>query len=165
MLGFLSIDVGSIIFTLCNTLILFLVLRHFLFKPVTNIIAQRQKEVEDTYQKADDAKERADKLESDYTVLMSNAKTESAEMMKAATKKAQSRADAMLADAKTEASGVMQRANEEIAREQQRAKAQMRGEIADLAVMVAEKVVARDLSAEDHERLISDFIDNVGTAE
>lgn len=165
MLDFLSIDPGSLIFTLLNTLILFLVIKHFLFKPVLGILEQRQAEVDDTYEKADHAKESAEKLEADYTVLMQNAKEESAEMIKAATKTAQTRSDEIIADAKREANAVSQRAAEEIERDKARAKAQLRGEISDLALLAAEQVVKKDLSTQDHERLISDFIDNIGEFE
>lgn len=165
MLDFLSIDPGSLIFTLLNTLILFLVIKHFLFKPVLGILEQRQAEVDDTYEKADQAKEHAEKLEADYTVLMENAKEESAEMIKAATKTAQTRSDEIIADAKREASAVSQRAAEEIERDKARAKAQLRGEISDIAILAAQQVVKKDLSAQDHDRLISDFIDNMGDFE
>lgn len=161
-LGFLSIDVGSMLFTLINTLILFLLLKKFLFGRVNAVMEARQQDVADTYQHADDAMEHAKKMEADYTVLMAEAKNESAELIKDATKKAQSRSDELLTEARQEAAAVMSRANEEIEQEKKRAKAQLRDEISDLAVQVAEKVVERDLNQADHERLISDFIDNVG---
>ena len=53
MLGFLSIDIGTIIFTLCNLLILFLVFKHFLFGRVHKILDERQNDVSETYNKAD----------------------------------------------------------------------------------------------------------------
>lgn len=164
-LGFLSIDVGSLLFTLANTLILFLLLKHFLFGRVNAVLEARQQEVADTYRKADDAVEHANQMEAEYTSLMENAKTESAELIKAATKKAQSRSDELLQQAKAEANAVQQQASSEIEQEKKRAKSQLRGEISDLAVLVAEKIVERDIQSADQERLINDFIDNVGDFE
>lgn len=89
MLDFLSIDTGTIVLTLLNTLILFLVVKHFLFGRVNKILEERQADVTKTYEEADKAKEKAKALEADYTELMAKAKDESAEIVKNATKKAQ----------------------------------------------------------------------------
>ena len=58
-LDFLSIDPGSIFFTLINTLILFLVIKHFLFKPVNKMLEERKDDIALTYSKADNALEKA----------------------------------------------------------------------------------------------------------
>lgn len=162
MLDFLSIDVGSILFTIINTLILFFVLKHFLFGRVKKVLDARQTAVSETYTKADDAMANAKKLESEYTALMSNAKDESAEIVKNATKKAQLRSDEIVIQAKDEASKIIIKANEDIEREKKRARSQLKTEISDIAVMVASKVVEKEISESDHERLINDFIENVG---
>ena len=67
---FLSIDLTTIIATLLNTLILFLVLRHFLFDKVNKVIEDRKNDVKETYRQADEAKENAEKLEAEYAELM-----------------------------------------------------------------------------------------------
>lgn len=87
MLEFLSIDIGTILFTICNLLILVWVFKHFLFGRVYKILDERQNDVSETYAKADEAMEHAKSLESEYTGLMEGAKEESAEMIKAASKK------------------------------------------------------------------------------
>ena len=111
MLGFLSIDIGTIIFTLCNLLILFLVFKHFLFGRVHKILDERQNDVSETYNKADAALEHAKSLESEYSGLMEGAKEESAQMIKAASKKAQLRSDEIISEAKNEASAILARAD------------------------------------------------------
>ena len=80
-LDFLTIDPGSIIFNLANTLILFLVIKHFLFKPVNDIIEQRKHDVEETYSKADEALENAKESEKKYNDLIGNAREESAKFL------------------------------------------------------------------------------------
>ena len=161
-LSFLSIDIGTIFFTLCNLLILVWVFKRFLFDKVHKILDQRQLEVSQTYEKADEALENAKKLETEYTGLMENAREESAEMVKAATKKAQAHSDQIIADAKNEAAAIKVRAEDDIEREKKRAQNELRGEISELAVLVAEKVVEKEISEADHERFINDFIENVG---
>jgi len=161
-LSFLSIDYGTIVLVLINTLILFLVIKHFLFGRVNKILEERQADVTKTYADADKAMEHARELETNYNDLLSNAKDESAEIVKNATKKAQVRSDEIISTAKSEASGIITRANEQIATEKQRAMSEMKNEISDLAMMMAEKIVQKEIDKKDHEALINDFIENVG---
>jgi F-type H+-transporting ATPase subunit b len=161
-LSFLSIDVGTIIFTLCNLLILFWVFKKFLFGRVHKILDERKNEVAEKFQKADDAMENAKNLESKYEGLMNEAKEKSAEMMKEATQKAQQRSEQILAEAKADAQQRKAQAEEEIEREKKRAQNELKGEISELAVLVAQKVVEKEISAADHDRFINEFIENVG---
>ena len=159
---FLTIDPVTMIATLINTLILFLVLKHFLFKPVNKILDERKQNVEETYRQADEKLTEAARLESEYTEKLANAKEESAAMLRNATRKAQQRSDEIIAQAKTEAAGIMQQNRDELERERRRAESALRSEVSGLAVMVAEKVVEREINQADHARLIDEFIDSVG---
>ena len=104
---FLSIDLTTIIATLLNTLILFLVLKHFLFDKVNKVIEDRKNDVKETYRQADEAKENAEKLEAEYTSRLEGAKEESAQIIQTATRKAQQRSDEIISEARTEAKGLV----------------------------------------------------------
>ena len=98
---FLSIDLTTIIATLLNTLILFLVLKHFLFDKVNKVIEDRKNDVKETYRQADEAKENAQKLEAEYTSRLEGAKEESAQIIQTATRKAQQRSDEIISEAES----------------------------------------------------------------
>ena len=83
-------------------------------------------------------------------------------MIKAASKKAQLRSDEIISEAKNEASAILARADEDVEREKKRAQNELRGEVSELAVLVAQKVVEKEITEADHERFINEFIDNVG---
>ena len=159
---FLTIDPNTIVLTLCNTLILFLILKHFLFEKVNKVMDDRKSDIEGSYQRADEAEQKANQLAAEYTEKISNAKEESAEIVKAATQKAQLRSDEIIADAKNEAKGIIDNANAEIEREKKIAVNQIKDEIADIALSAASAVVEKEISGEDNERLIESFIDSVG---
>lgn len=93
---------------------------------------------------------------------MANAKEESAEIIKAASQKAVKRSDEIIQNAKAEAANIANKANEEIELEKKRARSQLKNEISDIAVQLAEKVVEKEISQDDHERLINEFIENAG---
>ena len=155
---FLSIDLTTIIATLLNTLILFLVLKHFLFDKVNKVIEDRKNDVKETYRQAEEAKENAEKLEAEYTSRLEGAKEESAQIIQTATRKAQQRSDEIISEARTEAKGLVDNASREIEREKKIAVNQ----ITDIAFSAAAAVVEKDMTGEDNERLIEKFIDNVG---
>lgn len=165
MLDFLSIDVGTILFTLLNTAILFFGLKRVLFRPVNAVLEQRQQAVNRSLREAEDAKASAESAKAEYAERLAAAKTESAEMLRKAAGQAQRRADAIVAAAKADAAAVMQRNAEELEREQHRAAKALRSEVSALAMLVAEKVMAREINANDHARFIDAFIDEVETAE
>jgi F-type H+-transporting ATPase subunit b len=159
---FLSVNLTTIIATWLNLLILFLVMKHFLFDKVNKVMEDRKNEVAETYKKADEAMERAEKLEQDYEQRISGAKEESAKIIQAATRKAQKRSDEIIADAKVEAKGITEQARNEIEREKKIAVNKIKDDITDIAFQAAQAVIEKDLSSADNERLIGEFIDNVG---
>ncbi len=162
MTGLMSINPGTVVFTIINLLILMLFLKHFLFGKVNKVLDDRQKEVKDAFDEAEQASKKAKELEIQYNTKISQAKEESAEIVKQATQKAQTRSDEIVADAKHEASAIMDKANSEIEREKKRAVNEIKDQISDIAFSVAEKVIEKEVDKKDNDRLIEDFIKNVG---
>ncbi len=162
MLDFFSIDLTTIVGTIINTLILFLVIKHFLFDKVNEILESRKTEVAKTYEDADSALSNAKRLETEYSEKLSAAKEESAEIVKNATKKAQSRSEEIIENAKAEAKGVKDKAEADIEREKKRAVNQIKDEISDIAMSIASRVVSKEIDSKTHEKLIESFIDEIG---
>ena len=160
---FFSIEPSTIVGVLCNTLILFLIVKKFLFAPVNKIIEERKNQVTKTYDEADAALENAKQMETEYTGKLAAAKEESAEIIKNASKKAQQRSDEIIAEAKNEAAGIVTKANADIERERKRAVNQIKDEISGIAVSIAGKVIGREVSDEEQDRLIDEFIGGIGS--
>lgn len=159
---FLSIEPGTIIFTLLNLLILFLFVRHFLFNKINAVLESRQNEVQKAFDDAEQATEKAKRLEEEYSDKLLKAKEESAEIVKNATKKAQLRSDDIINEAKTDAGNIISKANSDIEREKKRAINQMKDEISDMALAIASKVIEKEIDEKDNDKLIEEFISNVG---
>ena len=162
-LDFLSIDVGTILFKLINTLLIFLAFKFLLFKKVDEILAKRQQEVASTYSKADDALAAANSDKEKYAEAMANAKAEAAELLSRAEKKAQLEGDLIISEAKTTAAGVRERAAAETEREKVQARAALQGEISELALELAQKIMEKEINQDDHARLIEDFMQEIGS--
>lgn len=161
-MDFLTIDVGTILYTLLNTLLIFLAFRFILFKRVDAIVEQRRLEVEATYHAADDDRAAAASERDKYTELMAGAREESAQIISRAQKSAQREGDAIMENARLEAQAAREKAQQDIAREMVQAKGELKGEISDLAMELARKIMEKEISKDDHERLIDDFLEKMG---
>ena len=76
--AFVSINWWSILVTMCNTLITFLIIKKLLFKPVKSMLAAREQEVQAMYGAAEQAQSEAESLRQEYTERLSQAKAEAA---------------------------------------------------------------------------------------
>lgn len=163
-LEFVSLVPWEIITQLINLLLLFLLLKHFLFKPVQNILNARQAEIEKSYADADKAQTEAEALRDEYEKRIADAKAEATDIVKTATRKAQIHGEEIVHDAQTQASRLMEKADAQIEQEKKKAMNELKNEISTIAVDIASKVVAREIDEKDHEALISACIKGVGEA-
>lgn len=160
--AFVDLDLWSVFVTLCNTLITFLVVRHFLFGPLRRLLANREREVRGLYARAETERREAAAMKRDYTVSMENAHREAAEIIAGAHRRAETEAQQIVGQARQEAAAVRQRADAGIARARRQAMEQLKGEVVGLSAQIASRMVAREIRPEDHRRLIEQFIDQVG---
>ncbi|WP_283674632.1 F0F1 ATP synthase subunit B [Butyricicoccus sp. Marseille-Q5471] len=161
-LPFVGFTPWEICVTICNTLITFLIVKKFLFKPVRKMMAAREEEVQDMYAVAEKTQTEAEQLRSEYTGRLAKAKEEANEIVSSATRRATVRSEEILKESSQQATAMVKKAETNIALERQKAMNEIKDEIAGLSVMIASKVVEKDINVADHERLIEDFIDKVG---
>ncbi|MEG1993777.1 MAG: F0F1 ATP synthase subunit B [Oscillospiraceae bacterium] len=161
---FVSMDFVTLIFQLGNLLILYKLVKHFLFKPVQKVLATRQGEVDKLYSEANEANASAKALREDYEKHLSEAKEEAGEIIKTATQTAQAQGDEIVAEAQKKAADLISRANAEIAQDKKKTINEIKNDISGIAMDIATKVVGREISEKDHEKLIEEFISNVGDA-
>lgn len=162
--SFVGINPWTALFTFCNMLITFSVLKHFLFEPVKKMIDDRQNEIDTMYADADAAKQKAAALESEYQAHLQSIKDERDAMLREATRRAQKREEEIVGEAKTEAANIRAAAEADIAQERKKAVNDLKNEIGGMAVEIASKVVEREIKQQDHQALIDEFIQNVGDA-
>ena len=162
--SFVGINPWTALFTFCNMLITFPVLKHFLFEPVKKMIDDRQNEIDTMYADADAAKQKAAALESEYQAHLQSIKDERDAMLREATRRAQKREEEIVGEAKTEAANIRAAAEADIAQERKKAVNDLKNEIGGMAVEIAGKVVEREIKQQDHQALIDEFIQNVGDA-
>ena len=162
--SFLGVNPWTALFVLLNTLTIFFVAKKFLFVPVMNIIAERQKEIDDLYSDAGAARDKAQALQAEYTAKLSNAQSESDRIIKDAVVRAQRREEDILRQAGIEAQAIVDKAVADAALEKKKAINDAKDEISGISMAIAEKVVERQLTAADQHKLIDQFINDLGDA-
>ena len=164
VLEFISIDAWTIIFQICNLLILLLLVRKFLWKRVMAVLEARQQEIDGIYDAAGRDRQEAAQMKQDYTERMSNARDEADRLVKNAVDTAHNRGDAIVKEAQHEAAHLKQKAEQDIEQEKRKAYAELMGEISGMAADIAGRMVEREINAEDHRDLVEEFIKSAGEA-
>ena len=159
---FLNINFFTALFTLVNTIVLFIVLKKFLFKPVMKMITDRQNEIDDMYAAANEAKSNAKALEESYQQKLTAAAETGEAMVKEAVLRGQSREEEILRRANAEADAIRRKAAADIAQEKKKAISDAKDEIAGIAMEIAGKVVGDSLKTEDQAQLVDRFIEQLG---
>ena len=160
--SFVGVNFFTLIFAWVNLLVLYFVLRKLLFKPIKNMIDSRQKEIDDMYDDAEKNRTEAEEMRADYEQKLQSATEESEEILRSAQRRALLREEEILKEAADQARRTKERAEEQIALEKRQAMNEIKDEVSAIAIQIAEAVVARDVKADEHEKLIDGFIDTMG---
>lgn len=159
---FISIVPWTMIAQIGNVIILFLFMRKFLFHRVQAILQKRTDRTNQVCAEADAARLEAQKLYEEYASLMKEAKTDAAEIIQNANTAAREKSDTMIALAKKDAQHMLDSAREEIKRSKAKAADELKEETADIAVMLASKILEREIQEQDHRSMILRTIESTG---
>ena len=161
---FLGVNPWTALFVLLNTLTIFFVAKKFLFGPVMTIIVERQREIDGMYSAAGEARNEAEAMKAEYAAKLSDANATSDRIVKDAVVRAQRREEDIIRQANAEAQAIVDKAVADAALEKKKAINDAKDEISGISLAIAEKVVERSLAAADQEKLINDFLNNLGDA-
>ena len=149
---------------ICNLFIQMYLIKRFLFKPVGEMLEKRRALPDAQIREAEQAKADADAIKTEYEQNMKEAKEKANEILITAQKTAALQSEEMLKEATAQAAALKSKAESDIAQEKRKAVNEIKDEIGGMAVEIAGKVIEREISEEDHTKLIDEFIANVGEA-
>ncbi len=161
-LDIISINIWHIVISLCNLLLLYLMLKKFLYKPVKKVLADRQAAIDARYREADAARSEALKAQAEWNEKMADADTQAAGIVSSAVESANRQSSAILGETREKADRMISRARAEAEAERRRAEDDIKTQIADVSVILAGKILDREINAEDHSDLINSFISEIG---
>lgn len=152
----------TFVFQIVNTLILYLVLKKFLFVPVTEFIQGRQDEIQSSYDDAEKTNEEAKKLKSEYENILDKVEEEKQKILIAAKKKADEQGSEIIKESKEQAAKLKEKAEQEIEIEKKKAINDVKDDISSMVIMAASKVLENEVDESRNKKLVDDFIKEVG---
>ena len=144
----------NLLFSAVTVLVLFLILKHFLFEKVHDFMIAREEEVEATYRRAEEASRQGDEKLEKYEATLAGVEAESRKMIKAARDEAKSQAEAIVTEATQQAHHMIDYAEKEIRREKYKARKELQEEIGSLAMMAAEQILQRELTTDVQHEIV-----------
>lgn len=161
-MGGLEISWGTTLYSLVVFIILFLLLRRYAFGPLLNVMQTRQEKVESELAEAEKNRKEAEALLAQQREEMENVRREAKGILERAQQTADQQAEDVMAQARKEAERVMSEAQREIEREKELAIAQLRDQVGTLSVMIASKIIEKELDEAAQKTLVDEFIKEAG---
>ena len=161
-LDVISVNLWQILISLINLLLLFLIVKKFLYKPVRKVLKQRQDEVDKLYNDATEAKKIAKADEEMWNLKIQKAQEHADEIIADATSKANVRKNDIISDAKQTAEVIIRQAENDAELERKISEAEIKTEIVDISAQMAQKILEREINMDDHKYIINSFVENIG---
>ncbi|MBR5165140.1 MAG: F0F1 ATP synthase subunit B [Ruminococcus sp.] len=158
----LKFEFWSIFEAVANIIILFILLRIFLFKPINKMMNERTESIQKDIDEAEKARQEAEELRRQYSDTISEAKEEASRIIMKAHDDAETERSSIIQKSHEEADEIVSAASETIENERRRVLQQAQSQIADLAIEAASKIVGENLDDEKNRKLVDAFLSEEG---
>lgn len=160
----ISTIIGDFILIAGSFLLLIFLVKKYAWGNISSILDERAEKISSDIDGAEEARKKAEELASKREAELAGSRTEAKTIIENAKETAEkSRAD-ILAEAKLEAGRLKEKANQEIAQNKAEALQSVKGDVADLTISLAEKILSKNLDSQAHKELIDQYIDQLGEA-
>ena len=138
----IKIDI-NLVFTIINLLVLYLLMKKFLFGPIIKVMDVRKAMIDQQFAGAKEQEDQAKALKEQYEGALKSAREESFQIMEQARKEAKAQADKTVEDTQAKVSAMLVKAQEDINTERENAMRQMKDDVASLAMEAAGKIIGK----------------------
>ena len=154
-------DPGLFIWTIITFLVLLALLAKFAWKPLLQALEGRQERIRKSLEDADKARQELERLQQESAKIMQQARIEAESIVAQTRTDAERLREELKQKAKEEADNILRNAQQQIQLQTRQAIQQIRHEVADIAVLLASKLLERNLAKEDNARLIDDTLKQI----
>ena len=159
-----STSLGNFIIITGSTILLFVLIKKFVWGQLTGIFEKREEKIAADIDSAEKARLDAEKLAAKRQEELSGARNEAIQIVDDAKETGKNQETKIVAQAHAEASRLKEKANQDIEQSKAEALSSVKGEVADLTVLLAEKIMAANLDREAQSNLINSYLDKLGEA-
>jgi F-type H+-transporting ATPase subunit b len=164
MMVVLELNIPTFIFVIINLTVLYLIMKKFLFKPVTEFMEKRAKSIRDDIDNAKRSKAEAEELKKAYEAHLKEAKRQCEKIINEARDRADKQYDAIIKQAKQEAQEIIGKAKDVVEKERVEMIKGIKNQVASMALAAATKLVETNMDTESNRKLVEKFIDETGVA-
>ncbi|MBQ9940460.1 MAG: F0F1 ATP synthase subunit B [Clostridia bacterium] len=158
----LSLILMDLVLNFVTIILLFIIVKTLLFKPVKNFLDSRSKKIQDSLKDAEDNKKAALALKEEYNSLIKNSQDEVKKIIKDGELKAAEKSALIIDAANKQAEKILAEAKEKIAEERKDAQEDIKKEIVRTAVQISEKILEREIRDSDIQKIAEDYFSNPG---
>ncbi len=158
-------ELESVVITAVVLLILYILLKKLLYKPVSRFMQKRSDLIQSEIDDAKEMKQEAKYIKDNQEKIINEAHIESKKIIEEAKKISDEIKDNIILEAKKEAKEIILKAEKGAEKQKQEALEDMKNQSVELAVLIAQKILEEQLSADKQNLLIDKFIDEVGTSQ
>ena len=151
-------DPGLAIWTIITFLVLLYFLRKFAWKPLLGFLESRQETIRKSLEDAQQAKQELERLNKESAEIIKKAHLEAESIVSKSRSEAEKLREEIKQKARSDADAIVREAQRQIETETGRALRQIRGEIAEMSIAIASKLIRRNVSAQDNSELIEDTL-------
>ena len=153
---------SDVIYTIVNLVILAVLLRIFLWKPVLGILEKRRETIQKDLDEAAQTNREAQAVKAEYEASLTGARQESAALVEQAKTQAGERYDAILAQADADADAIRAKARADAQAEREQMFSEAKNELADLAILAASKLMGGTVDQETDRRILDEWLSDMG---
>ncbi len=161
-LDVISVNIWQMLVSLANLVLIFLMVKKFLYKPVMKMLSERQSTINKDYDDADEAKRQAMSDKIKYEEKLQSAGAEADRIIKNGVSVATEREKEIIAQAKEKADGIVRQAESQAVLERKKAEDAVKKEIVEVSAALTQKVLEREVNSADHQHFIDSFIESIG---
>lgn len=154
-------DPGLFIWTILTFLVLLYLLSKYAWKPLLKALEERQASIKRSLDDAEKARVELAQVQAESNRIVQQARAEADAIVAGSRSDAARLQEELTAKARAEASGIVQNAQKEIQQQTDRSLAQIREEAVDVSLMIASKLIQRNISREDNDQLIEEALKQI----
>ena len=152
---------GTLLVQLVNFIILVILLAKFAYKPIMNVLHERQAKIANSIESAENDEQKAKQVLAEYQKQLADARIAAQSIVDKAAKRAQEEHDAYIEQTKQEIEQMRKNAKEDLVREREQAAIQLKGEVVSLSMAAASKIISANMDKTANQKLVGEFIEKL----
>ncbi|WP_080364209.1 F0F1 ATP synthase subunit B [Staphylococcus haemolyticus] len=157
-----GVEWGTVIVTFITFAILLALLKKFAWGPLKEVMDKRERDINKDIDEAEEAKLNAQKLEEENKKTLKQTQDEVQRILEDARVQARKQHEEIIHEANIRANGMIETAQSEINSEKERALADINNQVSELSVLIASKVLQKEISEQDQKELVDKYLKEAG---